>query len=180
MGGTSMMNSTRFWGTLFLVFFSGVAEAMAGQSKPSSPASQPSNLFKEVLDRKNQIQWKPAPQPGIPADVCRLFMVCEDKGGPKMVTLPRATEGGQPIGRGILLSGTKDPKNPEAVILERQTVSELYFFLLSPEGNLQKVAYLQQGSTMWLPIATSLARPAFEKDRNDCHDWVMKLGAGSK
>jgi hypothetical protein len=112
--------------------------------------------------------------------VCRLFMVCEDKGAPKMVTLPRATEGGQPIGRGLLLSGAKDPKNPEAVILERQTVSELYFFLLSPDGNLQKVAYLQQGSTMWLPIAASLARPAFEKDRNDWHDWITKLGAGGK
>jgi hypothetical protein len=175
-----MMKSTKLCGTLFLVFFLGVAAAMAGQSKPSSTASQPPNLFKEVLDHKSQIQWKPAPPPGIPADVCRLFMVCEDKGAPKMVSLPRATEGGQPVGKAILLSGTKDPKNPEAVILERQTVSELYFFLLSPDGNLQKVAYLQQGSTMWLPIAASLARPAFEKDRNDWHDWVMKLGAGSK
>jgi hypothetical protein len=175
-----MMKSTKLCGTLFLVFFLGVAAAMAGQSKPSSTASQPPNLFKEVLDHKSQIQWKPAPPPGIPADVCRLFMVCEDKGAPKMVSLPRATEGGQPVGKAILLSGTKDPKNPEAVILERQTVSELYFFLLSPDGNLQKVAYLQQGSTMWLPIAASLARPAFEKDRNDWHDWITKLVAGGK
>ena len=175
-----MMKSMKLWGAFFLVVFSGVAAAMAGQSKPSPPVNQPANLFKEILDHKSQIQWKPAPAPGIPADVCRLFVVCEDKGAPKMVSLPRATEGGQPVGRGILLSGTKDPKNPEAVILERQTVSELYFFLLAPDGNLQKVAYLQQGSTMWLPIATSLARPAFEKDRNDWHDWVMKLGAGNK
>jgi hypothetical protein len=180
MGGTSMMESMRLCGTFFLVFFSIVAAAMSSQSKSSSPANPPANLFKEVLDHKCQIQWKPAPPPGIPADVCRLFMVCEDKGAPKMATLPRANEGGQPIGRGLLLSGTKDPRNPEAVILERQTVSELYFFLLSPDGNLQKVAYLQQGSTMWLPIATSLARPAFEKDRNDWHDWITKLGAGNK
>jgi hypothetical protein len=109
-----------------------------------------------------------------------LFKVCEDKGAPKLATLPRATEGGQPVGRGLFLSGTKDPKNPDAVILERQTVSDLYFFLVSPDGSLQKVAYLQQGSTSWLPIATSLAKPVFEKDRNDWHDWVMKLGAGGK
>jgi hypothetical protein len=175
-----MIKSTRFCSTLFLVFFSIVAAAMAGQSKPSSAASQPPNLFKEVPDHKGQIPWKPAPAPGIPADVCRLFMVCEDKGAPKMTTLPRATEAGQPVGRGLLLSGTKDPKNPEALILERQTVSELYFFLLSPDGSFQKVAYLQQGSTMWLPIATSLARPAFEKVRNDWHDWVTKLGSGTQ
>jgi hypothetical protein len=109
-----------------------------------------------------------------------LFKVCEDKGAPKMATLPRATEGGQPVGRGLFLSGTKDPKNPEAVILEHQTVSELYFFLLSPDGGLQKVAYLQTGSTMWLPIASSLARPVFEKDRNEWNDWLMKLGAAGK
>jgi hypothetical protein len=89
IGGTSMMKSMKLWGALFLVFFSGVAAAIAGQSTPLSPASQPPNLFKEVLDHKGQIQWKPAPAPGIPADVCRLFMVCEDKGAPKMVSLPR-------------------------------------------------------------------------------------------
>src|SRR6266446_3960461 len=134
MGGTLMMNPTRFCGALFLFFFSAIAAALAGQSKPSAPAGQPVNLFKEVLDHKGQIQWKAAPPPGIPA----------------------------------------------AVILERQTVSEMYFFLVSPDGSLQKAAYLQQGNTSWLPIATSLAKPVFEKDRSDWHDWVMKLGAGGK
>ena len=174
------MNPKRFCGTLFLFFFSGVAPAMAGQSKPSSAANQPANLFREVLDHKGQIQWKPAPPPGIPADVCQMFKVCEDKGAPKVATLPRATEGGQLVGRGLFLSATKDPKNPDAVIIEHQTVSELYFFLVSPDGNLQKAAYIQQGGSMWLPIATSLARPVFEKDRNDWRDWIMKLGAGGK
>jgi hypothetical protein len=175
-----MMNPTRFCGTLFLFFFSTVAEVLAGQSKPLATATQPANLFKEVLDHKGQIQWKPAPPPGIPADVCQLFKVCEDKGAPKLATLPRATEAGQPVGRGLFLSGTKDPKNPDAVILERQTVSDLYFFLVSPDGGLQKVAYLQQGSASWLPIATSLAKPVFERDRNAWHDWIMKLGGVTK
>jgi hypothetical protein len=56
----------------------------------------------------------------------------------------------------------------------------MYFFLVSPDGGLQKVAYLQQGSTSWLPIATSLAKPVFEKDRNDWHDWVMKQSTATK
>jgi hypothetical protein len=175
-----MMNPTRFCGTLFLFFFSAATAGLAGQAKSSSPANQPANLFKEVLDHKDQIQWKPAPAPGIPDDVCIMFKVCEEKESPKIVTLPRAAEGGQPVARGLFLSRTKDPKNPDAVILERQTVSELYFFLVSPDGSLQKAAYIQQGNSSWIPIAASLARPVFEKDRNDWHDWLMKLGAGGK
>jgi len=180
MGGTLMMNPTRFSGNLFLFFFLAVAAVLAGQTKPSPNTNQRANLFKEVLDHKSQIQWRPAPPPGIPNDVCEMFKVCENKGAPKIATLPRAAEGGQPVGRGLLLSGTKDPKNPEAVILEHQTVSELYFFLVSPDGSLQKAAYLQQGSTSWIPIATSLARPVFEKDMNEWHDWVIKQSTAAK
>ena len=175
-----MKNPARFRGTLLLFLFFAVTAAMRAQTKPASPASGPTNIFKEVLDHKAQIQWKPAPPPAIPSDVCQLFKVCQDKGAPKLATLPRATEGGQPVGRGLFLSGTKDPKNPDAVILEHQTVSELYFFLVSPDGSLQKVAYLQQGSTQWLPIATSLARPVFEKDNSAWHDWIIKMGVAAK
>jgi hypothetical protein len=175
-----MLNPTRFYGTLLLFFLSVATVGLAGQAKPSSPTSQPTNLFKEVFDHKDQVVWKPAPPPGIPADVCQMFKVCEDKGAPKLIALARATEGGQPVGRGLLLSGTKDPKNPTAVILEHQTMSDLYFFLVSPDGNLQKVAYIQQGSSAWMPIAASLARPVFEKDRNEWHDFFMKLGAPAK
>jgi hypothetical protein len=175
-----MKNRARFRGALLLFSCLAATVAMAGQAKPASPASGPANIFKEVLDHKAQIQWRPAPPPGIPSDVCQLFKVCEDKGAPKLATLPRATEGGQLVGRGLFLSGSKDPKNPDAVILEHQTVSELYFFLVAPDGNLQKAAYLQQGSTQWLPIASSLARPVFEKDNAAWHDWIMKLGAAAK
>jgi hypothetical protein len=174
-----MKNRVRFRGTLLLFSYLAAVGAIAGQAKPAAPASGPANLFKDVLDHRGQIQWKPAPVLGIPSDVCQLFKVCEDKGGPKLATLPRATEGGQLVGRGLFLSGTKDPKNPDAVILEHQTVSELYFFLVAPDGGLQKAAYLQQGSTQWLPIASSLARPVFEKDSAAWHDWMTKLGAAA-
>jgi hypothetical protein len=175
-----MKNPARFCSTLFLFSFSIVTAAAAGQAKPASPAGAPVNIFKDVIDHKAQIPWRPAPLLGIPSEVCQLFRVCEDKGAPKLAMLPRLTEGGQPVGRGLFLTGTKDPKNPDAVVLEHQTVSELYFFLVAPDGSLQKAAYLQQGSTQWLPIASSLAKPVFEKDRNDWHDWIMKLGAAGK
>jgi hypothetical protein len=109
-----------------------------------------------------------------------MFKVCEDKGAPKFVALPRAAEGGQPVGKGLFLSGTKDPKNSEGVILEQQSLSEVYFFLVSPDGNLQKAAYIQQGNSSWIPIASSLAQPVFDKDKKDWHDWIGQLGAAAK
>jgi hypothetical protein len=175
-----MKNLAIFCGILFLFSFSIVTAIVAGQAKPASPAGGPINIYKDVMDHKAQIQWRPAPLLGIPSDVCQLFRVCEDKGAPKLTMLPRLTEGGQPIGRGLFLTGSKDPKNPDAVVVEHQTVSELYFFLVAPDGSLQKAAYLQQGSTQWLPIASSLAKPVFEKDAKDWHDWIMKLGGPGK
>src|ERR1700688_3756657 len=107
------MNSAKFRGTLLLFFFLmmivTVQPKLAGQAKPPAAVSQPSNLFKEVLDHKSQIQWKPAPPPGIPSDVCLMLKVCEGKEATKFVALPRATEGGQPVGRGLYVSGSRDP-----------------------------------------------------------------------
>jgi hypothetical protein len=178
------MNSAKFRGTLLLFFFLvmivGVLPKLAGQAKQPPASNQPTNLFKEVLDHKGQIQWKPAPPPGIPTDVCLMLKVCEGREEAKFAALPRATESGQPVGRGLYLSGSRDPKNPEAVLLEHQTVSELYFFLLSPDGSLQKAAYIQQGGTSWISVGSSMAGPVFEKDRNAWHDWILKLGAAGK
>ena len=178
------MNVAQFRGTLVLfsltVMFIAAESRLAGQAKPAPAANQPSNLFKEVLDHKGQIQWKPAPPPGIPADVCLMLKVCEGKEAAKFVALPRSTEAGQPIGRGMYISGTGDAKDPDAVLLERQTVSEVYFFRLAPDGSLQKGAYIQQGNSVWLPVGTAVAGPVFEKDKKDWHDWVMKLGAAGK
>jgi hypothetical protein len=78
------------------------------------------------------------------------------------------------------MSRSRDPKNPDAVLLERQTVSEMYFFLLTPDGNLQKTAFIQQGGSSWTSLASSTAEPIFEKDRNAWHDAIMKLSAPAK
>ena len=178
------MNSAKFRGTLLLFFFLIIVFAasrrLAAQAKPAPTSNQPVNLFKEVLDHKGQIQWKPAPSPGIPTDVCLMLKVCEGKEAAKFTALPRTTEAGQPVGRGLYISGSRDPKNPEAVLLEHQTVSELYFFLLAPDGSLQKAAYIQQGGSSWMPVGSTMAGPVFEKDKKDWHDWVMKFGAAGK
>lgn len=152
---------------------------LAGQAKanPSSAGNQQANLHREVIAHKNVIKWRAAPSPGIPNDVCVIFKACaNDKAGPKLVTLPPATEAGTPVGRGLLLSTSQDSQHPDAVILEHQTVSELYFFLLSPDGTLARTAYAQQGSKSWTTIANALAQPVFDKDLKDWVDWVSKVG----
>jgi hypothetical protein len=178
------MNSAKFRGTLLLVLFFvlnvTLLPKLAGQAKPAPANNHSANLFKEVLNHKEQIQWKSAPPPGIPNQVCLMLKVCQGKEAAKFVALPRTTEGGEPVGRGLYLSGTGDPKNPDAVLLEHQTMSEIYFFLLSPDGNLEKTGFIQQGDPSWMSLASSLAKPVFEKDKTAWLDSVMKIGAAGK
>jgi hypothetical protein len=129
------------------------------------------NLFKEVMAKKDTIVWRNAPGNFIPPSVCRLLQVCG--GNPdKFIALPPATENGQRVGRGLIL--TKDANHNDAVMLLNQSL-DIYFFLLSPEGNLQKTAYREAGKS-WLVIANSLAQPIFDKDKQIWHDRVEKLG----
>jgi hypothetical protein len=178
------MTSAKSRGTLLLALFFVMTVTLlpklAGQAKPASAPSQSANLFKEVLNHKGQIQWKSAPPPGIPTQVCLMLKVCQGKEAAKFVALPRSTEGGQPVGRGLYLSGTGDPKNPDAVLLEHETMSEIYFFLLSPDGNLAKTAFIQRGGSSWMSLASLLAKPAFEKDQKAWLDSVMKIGTEGK
>ncbi len=105
----------------------------------SGPAPQDSgNLYKEVMDHKS-IQWKTAPDAAIPSDICTMMQACA---GPAKVAVLTLTEGGQKITRGLFLSPTSDKAHPEAVILFRQTSGDAYFFLVGPDGNLQKTAYV--------------------------------------
>src|SRR3989304_9926887 len=65
---------------------------LAGQARPS-------NLFKEVVDRKARIVWRNAPQNAIPADVCMLLQTCA--GAPdKLIALPAVTEAGKGVAGG--------------------------------------------------------------------------------
>jgi hypothetical protein len=166
----NLISRSFFRRTLFLLVFSAVL-GLAGQLVSAQTGAQ-YNLFKEVMAKKDTIVWKNAPDTLIPAPVCTLLQVCA--GNPdRFIALAPVTEGGQKVARGLFL--TKDAKRSETVMMLYQAL-DVYFFLVSPDGTLQKAAYHQAGATSWLPIANSLAQPAFDKDKKIWHDRIAQLG----
>jgi len=168
------MNTTRIYSFLWLVPMAFAAllwqpnlRAQAGKS--AAPAGQ-YNIVKEISEHKD-LSWKPAPN-GIPSDVCTILQVCN--GEVKVIALPRSTEGGQPVARGIFM--TQDDKKMEVFVIERQTPVDLYFFRLTPEGTLAKAAYAQVGARSWTQVGTALSQPIFDKDKAVWHNWASKLG----
>ena len=137
--------------------------------------TRPSNLFKEVVDRKGKIVWRNAPQNAIPMEVCTILQACA--GAPdKLIALPPVTEAGKRVARGLFLSRSNDAKKSDMVVLTRQTPTDAYFFALAADGTLMKAAYWTTGKP-WIQMGNALARPAFEKDRQVWLDHVAKLGA---
>jgi hypothetical protein len=161
-----------------LFFFTLARSAgFAAQTKPSSSVSQPYNLTQEILDHKDKVEWRPATNPGLPPEVCSLLKACSgDSAALKFYTLPPATIDGRKVGRAIFLTSVK---GKDALIVEHQTRSDAYFFLLGPDGNFQKAVYYEQGKPFYL-IANELAQPTFDKDKKDWHDWSSKLGTAHK
>ena len=140
-------------------------------------SAQQINLYKEVMAKKETIVWKPAPETLIPAPVCNLLQVCA--GNPdKVIVLPTATEGGQKVARGLILTKMQDAKHTDAVVMLSQSL-DIYFFLVGPDGSLQKAAYHQGGANSWLAMSNSLAKPVFDKDNKAWHDRVAQLGGAS-
>lgn len=174
------MNTIRFRKLLWLAPLAAVviawqpAALRAQAGKSAAPAGGSYNVVKEIMDHKDNLNWKPAPN-GIPADVCTILQVCNSE--VKVVALPRATEGGVPVGRGVFL--TQDSKKADVLVLERQTPSDTYFFLLTPQGTLAKAAYAQVGSRSWLPVGMALSQPVFDKDKVVWHNWASKLGTAA-
>ena len=163
-----------FWAVaVTAVFVSVQPMALSAQTKPA-PAGGTFNLTKEVSDKKGAIVWKDAPSDAIPREVCTILTACG--GQNKLIALPAATEGGQKVGRGMFLSKSRDGKT-DLIILLRQTYNDRYFYLLGPDGNLQKAAFIQLGAKSWQPIAAALVQPTFDKEKKAWHDHVLKLGA---
>jgi hypothetical protein len=150
-----------------------VANLRAQAAKPAAPAGQV-NVVKEIMDHKDMLNWRPAAN-GIPQDVCTILQVCN--GEVKVVALPRATEGGVLVVRGVFL--TQDDKKAEVLVLERQTPADIYFFLLTPQGTLAKAAYAQVGARSWTPVGMALGGPVFDKDKVVWHNWASKLGSAA-
>jgi hypothetical protein len=147
----------------------------AQAAKGSAPAAQQFNVTKDILDHKDTLNWKPAPDSAIPADVCYMFQVCV--GATKVIALPAATEGGTKVARGVFL--TQDAKHADVLVLARQTPTERYYFLLSSQGTLVKVAYAQLTSASWVPMGIAVAQPTFDKDKVVWHTWASKLSTAA-
>ncbi|HYT08005.1 MAG TPA: hypothetical protein VEL77_10175 [Rugosimonospora sp.] len=150
------------------------AKLRAQAGKSTAAAGGQYNVVKEIMDHKDTLSWKPAGN-GIPADVCTILLVCN--GTTKVIALPRSTEGGQPVGRGVYL--TQDDKKADVLVLERQTPVDTYFFLLTPQGTLARAAYAQVGSRSWTPVGMALSGPVFDKDKVVWHNWASKLGTAA-
>lgn len=150
-----------------------LANLRAQAGKSAAPAVGSYNITKEIMDHK-ELNWKAAAN-GIPQDVCAILQVCN--GEVKVIAQPRATEGGVPVGRGVFM--TQDDKKAEVLVLERQTPSDTYFFLLTPQGTLAKAAYAQVGARAWTQVGMALSGPVFDKDKVVWHNWASKLGSGA-
>jgi len=175
------MNTIRFGKLLWLAPIALMAIAghppaklRAQAGKSTAAAGGQYNVVKEIMDHKDTLSWKPAGN-GIPADVCTILLVCN--GTTKVIALPRSTEGGQPVGRGVYL--TQDDKKADVLVLERQTPVDTYFFLLTPQGTLARAAYAQVGSRSWTPVGMALSGPVFDKDKVVWHNWASKLGTAA-
>jgi hypothetical protein len=139
---------------------------LAGQAKPT-------NLFKEVMDRKEKIVWKNAPANAIPHDVCVLLQACA--GAPdKLIALPKVTEGSKQVARGLFWSRTNDAQKAEVVIMLHQTPVDAYFFIVGQNGAVQKAAYWAAGKP-WVAMGAAISRPISDKDRQIWLDHVAKL-----
>jgi hypothetical protein len=153
-----------------LLLMAGLSAVLFSLPTVAAPQAQV-NVFKEIADKKEAVQWRNAPDTAIPPDVCSMFQACN--GTMKFVTLPLATEGGTKVGRGVFWN----PANAkQAMVLEHQTYSDVYFFLMSPDGTLLKTAYHETGKA-WVPMGNSLSQPTFNKDKDAWHAWITKLSS---
>jgi hypothetical protein len=138
---------------------------LAAQAQP--------NFVKQVTAHQGDVTWITYKTPTLPGDVCTLLSACSGPAA-KVVALPPATIGGRKVGRALFLTQVK---NQPAIILAHQVPgSEIYYFLLGPDGSLQKTAYLEQGKS-YIVIANSLAQPKFQVDMKDWQTWAQKLGS---
>ncbi|HWF36965.1 MAG TPA: hypothetical protein VG322_00500 [Candidatus Acidoferrales bacterium] len=133
------------------------------------------NFVKQVMDHESAVTWITYKTPTIPPDVCNLLDVCAGAAA-KVAALPPATIGGHKVGRALFL--TQTTKKQPAVLLEHQVPGrEVYFFLLGPDGSVQKTAYLEEGKS-FIVIANSLGQSVLNGDMKDWDAWAAKLGSG--
>lgn len=162
------MNRVRFSRkqlTALIAFLVAGALGLAGQAKPT-------NLFKEVSDRKDKIVWSDAPASMGLNNVCAILGCAA--GQDKFIARPKATEAGKPIVRALVMS--HDADSGDMILIMRQTPTDAYYFALAPDGTLAKAAYWTLGKP-WVAMGTSLSRPTFDRDKQVWLDYMPKLGS---
>jgi hypothetical protein len=150
--------------TAFVVFLVAGALGLAGQAKPT-------NLFKEVSDRKAKIVWSNAPSSMGLNDVCAILGCAA--GQDKFIARPKTTEAGKPLVRALVLSHDVATKG-DMILLMRQTPTDAYYFALAPDGTLAKAAYWTLGKP-WVAMGTALSGPTFNKDKQVWLDFIATL-----
>lgn len=157
-----------------------VGTVTADKSSPkfgmqSSYRRQDSNLFEEVMERRNQLSWAYRKEDALPSDLCEtLFANCLNKKLPfKILAFPVEVPGQQEQGA-LVLSWTVDQDHPDIIMLASVTEADATFFLLSHEGTLLKTAYRTKEGK-WLSLSNSVARDQFERERNQWHTWLAGL-----
>jgi hypothetical protein len=171
------MKAPKFLAFIFALTLIVLPASLRVGAAPAAAPQDSTNLYKEIMDHKTSIQWKTAKDTSIPTDVCTMFNACASVAKVAVLTL---TEGGQKIQRGLFLSPTGDKARPEALILFRQTSGDAYFFLVGPDGSLQKTAYIEVTGKSWIPMSNTLAQSTFAKDKAAWHTWVSKPAAAAK
>ncbi len=139
----------------------------------AAPVGAAGNFVKQVMDHQSAVTWITYKTPTIPPDVCNLLDVCAGPAA-KVAALPPATISGHKVGRALFL--TQTTKKQSAILLEHQVPGrEVYFFLLGPDGSVQKTAYYEEGKS-FLVIANSLGQSVLNADMKDWSVWADKLG----
>lgn len=168
------MKPSRFPAFVFAAVLIALPVSQFAWAAPAPTPQDSGNIYKEIMDHKT-IQWKTAPDAAIPPDVCTMMQACAAQGKVAVLTL---TEGGQKVIRGLFLSPT-NTKGQDAMIFYRQTPGDRYFFLVGPDGSLQKTAYVGIGGQSWILMSNTLAQPTFAKDKAAWHTWVSKPAAAA-
>jgi len=156
-----------------------LATAEANRPSPSvgthsSYERQDSNLFDEVMARRNQLPWEYRREDTLPSDLCEVLLASPSKKLPfKILGFPLDLPDPQDQAA-LLLSWTIDQDHPDIVILASVTEDSATFFLLSHDGTLLKAAYrAKKGS--WVSVSNSLARDQFEREKNQWQKWFAGL-----
>jgi hypothetical protein len=156
--------------------------SLTGHAQTPSPADpyllhqRDGNLYREVLEHKDQLSWQFHEEDTLPNDLCRLLVTtCPVQNLPFKIfgfplEAPERTDPGT-----LVLSWTADHNQPDIVMLASATREKASFFLLSPEGKLLRAASKTKNGT-WSSVANDTVQDQFERASTVWRRWLASLG----